>query len=169
MKESSACGTSFLSHLCVEWENALNSLFSRREIRVVCARLGIVLSSQGGMLKKILPFFKLGLGSRVGSGEQWMSWISLEDLVSALLFTLDHPSLSGVFNFTSPNPLTNKEFTEYLCHLCHKKPFFPIPSWLLKIALGESAQELLLSSVRALPEKLLLSNFVFKNKNYFSI
>ena len=129
--------------------------------RVVRARFGAVLSTEGGMLKRLLPLFRYGIGGRLGSGKQWMSWIALEDMISALEFTIIQ-DVKGVFNFTSPNPVTNAEFTRQLAKLMHHRPFLPVPAWLIKWVFGEKGKQLLLSSTRGVPKRLLDKGFQFK-------
>ena len=109
----------------------------------------------------MLPLFRYGLGGRLGSGLQWMSWISLADLVAAALFALDNPALSGPVNFTAPHPVTNAEFTHALAHTLHRPAVFPAPAFALRVALGEMADAALLSSTRAIPAKLTDAGFRF--------
>jgi len=122
-----------------------------------------VLARGDGALARMLPIFRLGLGGPLGSGDQWMSWISLRDLVSAVLFVLDSPSLSGGLNLTSPQPVTNAEFTRVLARRLHRPAIFAAPAFALRIAFGRMADEALLSSTRALPCKLLDAGFRFEH------
>lgn len=150
-KESTSNGTGFLAEVCREWEGALSS-----EGRKVIFRLGAVLSKRGGILKKVLPMFKLGLGGRFGAGEQYFSWIALEDLLELFLFALKEP-IEGVFNAVSPHPVTNRAFTETFSRFS-----FPIPPFFLRLMVGrERADELLLASTRAVPERLASLGYRF--------
>lgn len=153
-------GSGFLADLCVQWEAATRPAVDAG-IRVVHTRFGVVLDSHGGALAKMLPLFRLGLGGRLGSGRQWMSWISLEDAVSAILFTLDTPRLEGPINVTAPAPVTNAEFTRALAHTLHRPAILPAPAFALRLLLGEMADEALLASARVFPSRLLEAGFRF--------
>lgn len=157
LTEDSAKGSGFLSDVCVQWEKA--ALIPG--IRVVTGRFGTVLSSTGGILRKVLPLFSWGLGGRLGKGQQWMSWIALKDLVRAVEFVLEKSELKGVFNFTSPNPVRNTTWTQVFSKKLHRSARFSIPSWVLRLVLGEMADELLLVSTRAIPKRLKENGFVF--------
>jgi hypothetical protein len=130
-------------------------------MRVVHMRFGVVLSPNAGALAMMLPIFRLGLGGRLGSGKEWMSWISLPDLASAVLFLLDSPSLHGAVNLTAPQPVTNATFTRTLARMLHRPAVVPVPAFALRLALGPMADEALLSSTRAIPKKLLEAGFGF--------
>lgn len=162
LSESSRKGKGFLADVCAKWEEA-SQVLDQMKTRVIRARFGVVLSPEGGMLKRLLPLFRYGLAGRLGSGKQWMSWIALEDLIAALEFTMnqDAQEVKGVFNFTSPNPVTNTEFTRQLAKLMHHRPFLPVPAWLIKWIYGEMGKQLLLSSTRAVPKRLLDKGFQF--------
>ena len=160
LDERAAPGSGFLAELCQEWEAASHPA-TDAGIRVVHLRFGVVLGPHGGALDKMLPLFRYGLGGRLGSGLQWMSWISLADLVAAALFALDNPRLSGPVNFTAPHPVTNAEFTHALAHTLHRPAVFPAPAFALRVALGEMADAALLSSTRAIPAKLTDAGFRF--------
>jgi uncharacterized protein (TIGR01777 family) len=121
----------------------------------------MVLSKQGGMIERMLPLFRSGLAGRIGNGKQWMSWIALEDLLGALEFTTTQ-DVKGVFNFTSPNPITNAEFTRQLATIMHHRPFLPVPAWLIKLVFGEKGKQLFLSSTRVVPKRLLEKGFKFQ-------
>jgi uncharacterized protein len=161
LSEEDTVGTGYLPHVCSDWEEAA---YHAREanIRVVHARMGIVLSAQGGALKKMLPPFKLGLGGRIGSGMQYMSWIALDDVVGGLLHCLQNESLHGPVNFVAPNPVTNRQFTETLAHALNRPALFPVPAFLLRLLMGEMADALLLASARVKPSKLLDSGYKFQ-------
>lgn len=160
LTEESRKGKGFLSDVCAKWEEASGVLDSMK-MRVIRARFGIVLSKEGGMLKQALPFFRYGLAGRLGSGKQWISWIALEDLLGALEFTMTQ-DVKGVFNFTSPNPVTNAEFTRQLATLMHHRPFLPVPAWLIKLVFGEKGKQLFLSSTRSVPKRLLEKGYIFQ-------
>jgi uncharacterized protein len=160
LTEESRKGKGFLSDVCAKWEES-SQVLDQMKTRVIRARFGAVLSKEGGMLKSVLPLFRYGLAGRCGSGKQWLSWIALEDLVGALEFTMTQ-EVRGVFNFTSPHPVTNAEFTRQLAKLMHHRPFLPVPGWLIKWVFGEKGKQLLLSSTRAVPKRLLDKGFEFK-------
>jgi uncharacterized protein (TIGR01777 family) len=160
LDENSAPGRGFLAGLCREWEAAAAPA-SAAGIRVVDMRFGVVLAPKAGALAKMLPLFRLGLGGRLGSGKQWISWISLTDLVSAALFLLESPTLRDAVNLTAPHPVTNSQFTRTLARLLHRPAMLPAPGFALRLALGPMADETLLSSTRALPRKLLDAGFRF--------
>jgi uncharacterized protein (TIGR01777 family) len=129
--------------------------------RLAKVRFGMILSRDGGSLSKMLLPFRLGLGGKIGSGHQFMSWVTLHDVVRAIEYILDHDEANGVFNVTAPVPVTNQEFTKTLGHVLHRPTIFPVPTFLLHFALGEMADELLLSSARVLPERLEKLGFRF--------
>jgi uncharacterized protein (TIGR01777 family) len=160
--ESSAPGSGFLADLCRQWEAAAQPAVDAG-IRVVYLRFGVALgiNSDSGALARLLPIFRFGLGGRLGSGQQWMSWMSLADVVSAVFFLLENSSLSGPFNFTAPNPVTNAQFTRALARRLHRPAIFPVPASILRIALGEIADEALLSGARVFPSKLSAAGFQF--------
>ena len=160
LTEASAAGNGFLSSVCVEWENATESA-TQKEIRVVKTRIGIILSKDGGALAKMLTPFRMGVGGRVGSGKQWMSWISLDDVVGALKFVLTNDELSGPLNFVAPNPVTNAEFTKTLGKALSRPTLFPIPAFGVRLAFGEMADALLLSSERVAPARLKEAGYEF--------
>ncbi len=164
LDESSAPGSGLLSDLCRAWEAAAAPAVDAG-IRVVPLRFGVVLAAGSGALARMLPIFRLGLGGRLGSGKQWMSWIGLGDLVAATLFALDQPSITGALNLTSPQPVTNAEFTRLLARRLHRPAILPAPGFALRIALGKMADEALLSSTRVVPRKLLDAGFQFKNES----
>jgi len=162
LDETSGAGSGFMADLCREWEAAAQPAVEAG-IRVVHLRLGVVLGREGGALAKMLPLFRLGLGGRLGSGRQWMSWISLEDAVAAILFAMDTPALSGPVNLTAPQPVTNAEFTRALARAVHRPAMLPAPAFALRIALGEMADEALLASARVVPSRLAGAGFAFAN------
>ena len=160
LNENSPSGTGFLAELCTRWERealAANDL----GIRVTLLRFGVVLTTTGGALKKMLLPFQLGLGGKIGSGEQFMSWIALEDLLSAIEFLL-HNSLQGAVNVVAPEACQNQLFTQALAAALHRPAYLPIPGCLLKLAFGQMAQEVFLYSTRAYPTRLLEAGFTFR-------
>ena len=159
LDENSKPGQDFLSKLCLEWEREAQ-IAQSLGIRAVCLRTGIVLSGNGGALKRMLSHFRLGLGGSLGSGKQWMSWISLEDL-TALVIHLIGSDVSGPVNAVSPHPIRNMDFTSALARACHRPALAPVPVWALKLALGE-ASSLLLSSQHVLPKKAEALEFKFR-------
>ncbi len=162
LTEDSKPGTDFLAGLAQEWEaEALKA--EALGIRVVLARFGIILSREGGALAKMLTPFKLGAGGRLGSGKQWMSWVTLEDVVGILRFAIENASSSGTMNvapvrgainIVAPQPVQNSEFTKILAKAVHRPALFPAPGVALRLALGEMADALLLSSQRVAPQTL---------------
>ena len=142
LTEESAPGRDFLSEVCVEWEKAAEK--ARAFIpRVVCVRTGIVLGRDGGALAKMLPLFKAGLGGKLGSGKQWMSWIHIDDLVQIYCEAIRNEKINGPVNGTAPNPVTNQEFTKVMASLLKKPAWFSAPEFALKVALGEMSEVLL--------------------------
>jgi len=160
LDDTSAPGSGFLADVCRQWEAAAQPAV-QAGIRVVHLRFGVVIGRGPGALAKMLPIFRLGLGGPLGSGQQWMSWISLEDAVSAILFLLDTPSLAGPVNLTTPNPVTNAQFTRALAQAIHRPAIFRAPNFALRLALGEMADEALLASARVYPSKLTSARFRF--------
>ncbi len=160
LTEGSKPGTDFLADVAQEWEaEALEA--EALGIRVVLARFGIILAREGGALPKMLTPFKLGVGGRLGSGKQWMSWVTLEDVVGALRLTVENSSARGAINFVAPQPLQNLEFTKILAKAIHRPALFPAPAFALRFALGEMADALLLSSQRVLPQILEKTGYQF--------
>jgi uncharacterized protein len=151
--EESKTGTDFLAGLASEWETEAWKA-EALGIRVVLARFGIILARDGGALPKMLLPFKLGVGGRLGSGQQWMSWVALEDVVGILRFAIENNSVRGPINIVSPQPLQNTEFTKVLAKAVHRPALFPAPAFALRLALGEVADALLLSSQRVQPKSI---------------
>lgn len=163
LTESSRPGGGFLAELCVAWEAAAAPARDAG-VRVSHLRTGIVLAGKGGVLPKMLKPFKLGVGGRLGSGSQWMSWISIEDEVGAIIHLLADDTPAGPVNLTAPNTVSNADFTKALGKALGRPTLLPAPKFGLKALLGpEMAQELLLSSQRALPTRLLDSGYVFRH------
>lgn len=161
LSEDSAPGRGFLAEVCQEWE-AKTRRAAEAGVRVVNLRLGMVLSAEGGALAKMLPLFRLGLGGPLGNGAMWVSWIHLDDLVRAIMHCIDTPSLAGPVNAMAPAPLTNRDFARTLGKALHRPAFVATPAPVLRIALGEMADELLLASTRAIPQKLEDSGYTFQ-------
>jgi uncharacterized protein (TIGR01777 family) len=162
--ESNPAGHDLLAEVAVAWEEAAAPAI-RAGVRVCFSRTGIVLDSNGGALAQQLPIFRLGLGGRIGSGQQYWSWISLRDQVDALIWLLEN-DVSGPFNLTAPNPVTNAEFTTELGNALHRRTFLPTPSFALYAKLGqELAKALLFTSTRALPAALDASGFNFSHQH----
>jgi hypothetical protein len=162
LDETSSLGHDFLAQLCIRWEGAANALREHGSI-VASLRTGIVMSPQGGSLKRQLPLFRVGLGGPHSSGAHWLSPISLQDEVRAILWVLDH-QLSGAVNLVCPTPLTNKEFAHDLANALHRPGVTRIPAALLKVALGaQLTTEAVLASQRVMPMKLTENGFNFEN------
>jgi uncharacterized protein len=160
LTEKSAPGNEFLSDVCIAWEKATQPA-AEKGIRVVNLRFGVILSSKGGALARMLTPFRMGVGGRVGDGQQWMSWIGLDDVVSAIRFALTSDSLSGPVNVVAPNPVTNADFTSELGKVLSRPTVFPMPAFGVRLAFGEMGEALLLSSQRVLPESLSNAGFAF--------
>jgi uncharacterized protein (TIGR01777 family) len=161
--ETSLGDNSFSSRLCAQWE-ALALQAETLEIRTCILRTGIVLGKNGGALEKMLPPFKWGLGGKIGSGKQWMSWIHLEDLIGIISYCIDQKSLKGPVNCTAPNPVTNEFFTTALGKTIKRPTIFNVPAIIIKLLMGEMGEELLLAGKRVLPSKLEQAGFHFKFK-----
>jgi len=162
LTEASANGKGFLADLAWDWEAATEPA-RRAGIRVVNLRTAIVLARAGGALAMMLPIFKLGLGGKIGSGRQWMSWIAIQDEIAAILFCLDHNEISGPVNLAAPNPVTNAEFARTLGRAVNRPAFFSVPEFAVRMLLGrEMAEETVLASQRVIPEKLLARQFQFR-------
>jgi hypothetical protein len=164
LKEDSAPGKGFLTEVAQEWEKG-TQLATQAGIRTVCMRMGVVLSPEGGALKKMLTPFRMGVGGRLGNGRQWMSWVSLEDVVGAFRHVLTTDPLSGPVNVAAPNPVTNAEFTHTLGKVLKRPTVFPMPAFVVKTIFGEMGEALLLASQRVLPVKLQQSGYQFKHTN----
>ncbi|NUP38669.1 MAG: TIGR01777 family protein [Streptomyces sp.] len=157
--ESAPPGTGFLPELCVEWEGAAAPA-QEAGVRTVFTRTGLVVARGGGAWGRLFPLFKAGLGGRMGDGRQYWSYIALHDEVAAIRHLIDTDTLSGPFNLTAPNPLTNREITAAMGRVLHRPTLFPVPAPVLRTALGEMAGDVL-GSARVLPKRLLESGFTF--------
>ncbi|MDZ8118579.1 TIGR01777 family oxidoreductase [Pontiella agarivorans] len=162
LDEKSSPGSGFLPDVCEEWENCTHAA-SDAGVRTVQLRTGIVLSNQGGALRKMLPPFKMGGGGVLGNGNQYMSWISIEDMVGAILHIIEHEEISGAVNMVAPTPHTNKEFTKALGKVLKRPTIMPMPAFAARLLFGEMADALLLSSTRVIPTVLLHSEYTFKH------
>ena len=160
LTEESAPGAGFLAGLVQEWEDA-TAPARESGIRIVSLRFGVVLSSNGGALAKMLIPFRAGFGGRVGSGRQYMSWIALDDAVTAVCHVIDNEALTGAVNAVAPNPVTNGEFARALGQALRRPALLPLPAWAARLVMGEMAEELLLASTRVEPRKLLDSGCSF--------
>lgn len=160
LDETSTAGTDFPARLCVAWEAAALAAESLG-VRVCLQRTGLVLSKDGGLLGRMVPPFKLGMGARVGDGKQWMSWIHIHDLVEIMLRLLRDGQMHGPYNATSPQPVTNAEFTRTLAAALRRPAPFAAPASLLRLSMGESAS-LLLEGQRVLPKKLESAHYRFQ-------
>jgi len=161
MREYAAAGEGFLADVCKEWESAAD--LAKDRTRVVKMRIGVILSREGGALKRMLLPFKLGVGGKLGSGDQYMSWITLDDVVVAIVHCLERDVLKGPVNLTAPNPVTNQTFTKTLGKVLVRPTILPMPGFAARLAFGEMAQELLLQGQRVIPERLQQTGFRFQH------
>ena len=160
LTEDSFPGTGFLADLCRDWEAATEPA-ANRGVRVANTRFGVVLSRSGGMIQRALPMFRMGVGGMLGSGDQYMSWVAIDDLIRALDYVISDSALRGPVNVVSPNPVTNREFTKALSKVLSRPAPFVLPAFALRLAYGEMADETFLSSARVLPARLSASGFEF--------
>jgi len=158
--EQSSHGEGFLAELAKNWENESHVL-KQQNIRVVNLRMGLVLSTDGGAFKTMLMPFKMGLGGKLGSGKQYMSWVMLEDVVNSIEFIINNKDISGAVNIVAPSPVTNQKFTKKMGKALRRPTFFTVPSLLLKTLVPDMAKEMFLSSTRAVPRKLIDSGYKF--------
>ena len=161
LDESASSGSGFLSEVCEQWEEAAGQA-EARGIRVVNLRFGVVLSTRGGALRRMLPPFKLGGGGRIGSGEQYMSWVAIDDAVGAIHHAIGEREMSGPVNVVSENPVTQQEFAKTLGRVLSRPTVFPLPGFVARAAFGEMADALLLSSTRCIPAALQSNGYVFR-------
>jgi uncharacterized protein (TIGR01777 family) len=162
LTEESESGELFLSLVCREWETATEPA-RRAGVRVVHPRLGIVLSTDGGALGRMLPIFKLGGGGKIGSGRQYWSWVSFDDVIGAMLYLIETDALSGPVNVVTPDPPTNAEYTRVLGSVLDRPAFFRVPAPAVRLALGGIADELLLASARVEPVRLRETGYPFRH------
>ncbi len=162
LTEESALGHGFLADVARDWESATDPARDAG-VRVVLPRIALVLSADGGALGKMLPIFKLGLAGRIGSGRQWWSWITLDDLTRSFSFAIANPAVAGPYNASAPNPVRNAEFTSTLAKVLHRPAIFPLPAAVARGVFRSAADELMLSSQRVLPRKLGELGFRFED------
>jgi hypothetical protein len=162
LDEQSSRGTGFLAEVCSKWE-AATALADASAVRVVHARMGVVLDSKGGAFKKMLPPFRLGIGGRLGPGTQYMSWLSLRDIVGMMDFLIENSALSGPVNLVSPHPVQNRDLTQQLGKALHRPALLPLPAMVMRGLFGEMADDVFLSSTRAVPGKLLQAGYEFQD------
>jgi hypothetical protein len=164
LTEESKSGNDFLGNLTKDWEaEALRA--EQFGTRVVLTRFGIILASEGGALPEMMLPFKFGVGGRIGDGKQWMSWVTLEDVVAILRLALIKRELRGPINVVAPEPVRNADFVKQLAKAMHRPAIFPAPAVALRLAMGEMADALLLSSQRAVPQKLTREEYSFASHN----
>ena len=162
LTEASAPGSGFLAEVCRDWEQAAEPA-ARRGIRLVQARFGVVLSPSGGALAKMLMPFTLGCGGPLGHGWQYLSWVSIDDVLGAILHLLTNDGVRGPVNIVSPQPVTNRDFARALGRVLRRPALLSVPAFVLRLLLGELADEALLASARVLPSKLLASGYTFRD------
>jgi uncharacterized protein (TIGR01777 family) len=160
LTEDSKPGSGFLSEVCEEWEAATSSA-AKAGVRVVNLRIGVVLAKHGGALQAMLPVFRLGLGGPIGDGRQYMSWITLDDVVGASLFALDNKDLHGPVNAVAPKPVRNGDFVRALGQALHRPAFFPLPAFVVRTMFGEMGEALLLGSARVRPAQLAAAGYTY--------
>lgn len=161
MSETSSAGDTFLAEVSKDWESEARRA-EDSGIRTVLLRTGIVLSKDGGVLGTILLPFKLGVGGVVGSGKQWMSWISIDDHIEIINYAIENENVRGAINSVAPNPVTNEQFTKTLGEVLYRPTILPLPSFAVNMVFGEMGDALLLASTRVLPKRLQEAGFVFK-------
>ena len=162
LDETSDPGPGFLADVCVEWERAVEPARAAG-VRVALVRIGLALAPEGGALGRMLPLFRTGLGGRLGNGRQYMSWIGIDDLVAAIQHAIECAALAGPFNAVAPNPVTNAEFTRVLSRVLSRPALLAVPSFALRLALGEMGQALLLEGARIAPRRLESTGFRFRH------
>jgi uncharacterized protein len=160
LTEASAPSNDFLGDTSVAWEREALAA-EKLGVRVVNPRIGVVLGSDGGALEKMLPPFRMGLGGRIASGKQWMSWIHIDDLVSLIVFAMTNANLRGPVNAVAAQPVTNAEFTQELAKALHRPAIFPVPEFALKLLFGEMAS-ILIGGQRVVPQVALAAGFEFR-------
>jgi uncharacterized protein (TIGR01777 family) len=162
LTEASAAGDGFLAGVAREWEAATQPA-AEAGIRVVNARFGVILATGGGALAKLLKPFRMGVGGPVGKARQYMSWVSIDDVIRALEFCLDRPTLSGPVNVVAPEPVTNRAFTEALGKAIHRPAVVPVPEMAISLMFGEMGRETILASARVIPQRLQDAGFEFEH------
>lgn len=163
INENDSGDNSFSSQLCQQWE-----LMARQAeplvMRTCLLRTGIVLGKNGGALKKMLPPFKLGLGGKIGSGNQWMPWIHIDDMIGLIELCINNTNISGAINCTAPSPVINSTFTKTLASVINRPAVLPMPAFVVKLLMGQMGEELLLNGKKVVPEKALKLGYEFKFK-----
>jgi uncharacterized protein (TIGR01777 family) len=163
LAESAGPGSGFLAETCLAWEHAVAAAARNLGARCVIGRLGMVLSGEGGVLGKLLPPFRAGLGGPLGDGKQWVSWVSAPDVVAMLVAAVYEQRWQGPVNFVAPGVVTNAAFTAALARLLHRPAILPVPRWLLRMAVGGMADEMLLASARVAPQALATAGFQWEH------
>jgi len=158
--EDASPGNDFLASVCKAWEEEARKA-EGAGVRTVITRFGVVLGTDGGALQKMITPFKAFVGGYIGSGKQWMSWVHIDDITGFINYAIEHDEISGVFNVTAPNPLTNKDFSSKLGSALGRPSMFPVPGFALRATLGEFS-EVLLTGQRVIPERVLTSGYKFK-------
>jgi uncharacterized protein len=164
--ESAPPADDFLGRVAAAWEEEAQAA-EPLGVRVARVRIGMVLGKNGGALARMLPPFRTGVGGRLGNGRQWMSWIHIDDLIALIAFLMKESTVRGVFNATSPYPVTNREFTRALAEAVHRPAILPVPAFALRFVFGEMAS-VLLASQRAVPDAAQRAGFVFENPDIFA-
>jgi uncharacterized protein (TIGR01777 family) len=162
LDESATRGPGFLAELVEQWESAAREAESLA--RLVILRFGVAIATDGGALKKMLLPFRLGIGGRIGSGEQWMSWVDRDDVLRMIEWAIDHQAARGIYNVTAPEPVRNRDFTRALGRALHCPTLVPVPAFALRIAFGQMADEALLGGQRAVPRRAIQESFVFESR-----
>jgi len=162
LTEASPIGRGFLPEVCLAWETHAEGA-ARSGVRTVLLRFGVVLTRAGGALAKMLPLFRAGLGGRLGSGRQWMSWVGSDDVVGAVQHALADGRCTGPINVVAPGAVTNAEFTATLARVLKRPAVLPAPAWALRLAFGQMADEALLASARAAPVRLTETGYAFRH------
>jgi uncharacterized protein (TIGR01777 family) len=160
LTEESSPGSGFLAEVCRQWEQAAAGI-TERGTRLVLLRFGMILSAAGGALRRMLPPFRLGAGGKLGSGEQYVSWIAMDDLLEIILFALVNPALRGPVNAVAPNPVTNLDFTHTLGRVLRRATIVSVPSFAIRLMFGKMGEEVLLASARVKPARLVAAGFPF--------
>ena len=161
LNEQSESGGGFLAGVCREWEQATEPA-SKAGVRVVNLRFGPILAAEGGMMAKMLTPFKMGMGGKIGSGKQYISWVAIDDVVNAMKLALKDESTRGPLNIVAPNPVTNEVLTKTLGHVLNRPTALAMPAFAARLAFGEMADEMLLVSQRVVPKKLTEARFEFR-------
>lgn len=166
LTEAAPAADDFLGRVAAAWEEEALAA-EPMGVRVARLRIGMVLGPNGGALARMLPPFRLGIGGRLGSGHQWMSWIHINDLIALIAFLMKESTVRGIFNATSPFPVTNREFTQALAEAVHRPAILPVPAFVLRLMFGEMA-EMLLASQRAIPDAAQRAGFIFQHPDLFA-